>query len=63
MMLRASTQTMLCLSAQMKKSNSYELDFLCLVTVLDDIAYTMVVFVAISPRDLSDAKSIINSTG
>ena len=36
---------------------------LCLVTVLDDIVYTMVVFVTISPRDLSDAKSIINSTG
>ena len=29
----------------------------------DDIVYTMVVFVTISPRDLSDAKSIINSTG
>ena len=27
MMLRASSQTMLCLSAQMKKSTSYELDF------------------------------------
>ena len=36
---------------------------LCLVIVLDDIVYTMVVFVTISPRDLSDAKSIINSTG
>jgi len=33
-------QMMLCLSAQMKKSNSYELDFLWLATVLDDMAKT-----------------------
>ena len=36
---------------------------LYLATEIDDIVYTMVVFVTISPRDLSDAKSIINSTG
>ena len=32
-------QMMLCLAAQMKKSNSNELDFLCLATETDDIVY------------------------
>ncbi len=30
-------QMMLCLTAQIKKSNTYELDFLCLATEIDDI--------------------------